>query len=56
MIGLLLFGEAIVAPTIIVTQQGNMPTLDQFVTIILVAFLQLISYFLVFLGYKKPDT
>ena len=55
-IGILLFFEAIVAPTIIITQQGTMPTDTQIVTIILVACLQLITYFLVFLGYKHQET
>jgi hypothetical protein len=55
-IGVLLFFEAIVSPAIIILQQGTMPTTIQMLTIILVAALQLITYFLVFLGYKPAET
>lgn len=52
-IGILLFLEAVIAPTVIITQQDTMPTDTQMITIVLVACLQLITYFLVFLGYRK---
>jgi len=56
LIGILLFVEAICAPMLILTQQGTMPTQTQIMTIILFALLQLVSYFLVFLGFKKGET
>lgn len=53
--GILLFIEAFVLPTQVILASGRIPTLVECATHLASGFLVLITYLLVFLGYKQPS-
>ena len=55
-IGLLLFIEGLLVPAYSLLQNGQMPTATQWFTFFIGAILQLVTYLLAFMGYKKEET
>jgi len=54
-IAILLFIESIAIQTYLITQQGRFPTEIELVSFFLSAVIQVVTYLLTFLGYKKEE-